>query len=124
MTEITDIASYMHTLGQQARSASRRLASATTAEKNNALYAIADDLQTQREVLMQENKKDLEAGAAKAGKPHNFCFPLTEFRSHWCLSHNCSKKKHDHAGSDGERRPDRLALYLHRGEVSMPALSH
>ncbi|MEN8178258.1 MAG: glutamate-5-semialdehyde dehydrogenase [Pseudomonadota bacterium] len=65
MTEITDIASYMKSLGKKARAASRQLASATTAEKNSALHAIADDLQRQREALMLENKKDLEAGAAK-----------------------------------------------------------
>jgi glutamate-5-semialdehyde dehydrogenase len=65
MTEITDIAAYMNELGQKARSASRRLASATTGEKNNALNAIADDLAGQRDLLMHENRKDLEVGAAK-----------------------------------------------------------
>jgi hypothetical protein len=65
MTEITDIAAYMNQLGQQARTASRRLASATTGEKNTALNAIADDLADQRDFLMLENRKDLEAGAAK-----------------------------------------------------------
>ncbi len=65
MTEITDIAAYMTDLGRQARVASRRLAAATTAEKNNALNAIADDLEQQRQSLMMENKKDLEAGLAK-----------------------------------------------------------
>jgi hypothetical protein len=65
MSEITDIAAYMTELGRQARIASRRLASATTAEKNIALIAIADDLAAQRSTLMEENRKDLEAGAAK-----------------------------------------------------------
>ncbi|MEN8130984.1 MAG: glutamate-5-semialdehyde dehydrogenase [Pseudomonadota bacterium] len=65
MTDITDIAAYMSQLGQQARTASRRLASATTGEKNTALNAIANDLAEQRDLLMLENRKDLEAGAAK-----------------------------------------------------------
>lgn len=65
MTEITDIAAYMTALGKQARIASRRLASATTVEKNDALHAIADDLERRRDELMVENRKDLEAGAAK-----------------------------------------------------------
>jgi glutamate-5-semialdehyde dehydrogenase len=65
MSEITDIAAYMTELGQQARTASRRLAAATTAEKNNALHAIAMDLAEQRAELMAENRKDLAAGAAK-----------------------------------------------------------
>jgi glutamate-5-semialdehyde dehydrogenase len=65
MSEITDIDVYMRELGQRARTASRRLAAATTAEKNNALHAIADDLQQQRAQLMAENQQDLEAGADK-----------------------------------------------------------
>ena len=65
MSEITDIAPYMAELGQKARLASRRLAAATTAEKNAALHAIADDLLAHRSELMVENHKDLEAGAAK-----------------------------------------------------------
>ncbi|RLJ22138.1 glutamate-5-semialdehyde dehydrogenase [bacterium endosymbiont of Escarpia laminata] len=65
MTEITDIAAYMAGLGAKARTASRRLASATTGDKNAALNAIADDLDSSRAVLMAENKKDLQAGATK-----------------------------------------------------------
>ncbi|WP_177419402.1 glutamate-5-semialdehyde dehydrogenase [endosymbiont of Lamellibrachia barhami] len=65
MTEITDIAAYMTGLGAKARTASRRLAAATTGEKNAALNAIADDLDSNRDVLMAENKKDLQTGAAK-----------------------------------------------------------
>ncbi|MBL3598592.1 MAG: glutamate-5-semialdehyde dehydrogenase [gamma proteobacterium endosymbiont of Lamellibrachia anaximandri] len=65
MTEITDIATYMSGLGAKARTASRRLAAATTGEKNAALNAIADDLDSNRDTLMAENRIDLEAGAAK-----------------------------------------------------------
>jgi glutamate-5-semialdehyde dehydrogenase len=65
MTEITDIAAYMRELGRNARTASRRLAAATTAEKNTALNTVADELQSRRQTLIAENQKDLEAGAAK-----------------------------------------------------------
>lgn len=62
---ITDIPSYMNELGQRARAASRLLAVASTAAKNDALNAVADDLDEKRDQLMVENRKDLEAGAAK-----------------------------------------------------------
>ncbi|RMG33917.1 MAG: glutamate-5-semialdehyde dehydrogenase [Gammaproteobacteria bacterium] len=62
---IDDVTAYMNDVGARARAASRRLAAATTAEKNAALNAIADDLDAQREHLMAENRKDLEAGKAK-----------------------------------------------------------
>ncbi len=63
--EITDVAAYMRDLGQRARAASRALAAADTGAKNAALNAIADDLDAQRDILMAENRKDLDAGAAK-----------------------------------------------------------
>ncbi|MBT3041751.1 MAG: glutamate-5-semialdehyde dehydrogenase [Candidatus Thiodiazotropha sp. (ex Codakia orbicularis)] len=63
--QISDVASYMTALGGEARQASRVLASATTAQKNRALEAIADELDVSRERLMAENSKDLEAGAEK-----------------------------------------------------------
>ncbi len=62
---ITDIDAYMHDLGGRARTASRRLAAAPTAAKNAALEAIADTLDASRDTLMAENRKDMEAGAAK-----------------------------------------------------------
>ncbi len=62
---INDIAAYMNDLGQRARAASRLLAAADTHAKNSALAAIADDLDDNRTSLMAENRKDLEAGAAK-----------------------------------------------------------
>ncbi|KKL11441.1 hypothetical protein LCGC14_2545810, partial [marine sediment metagenome] len=44
-----DIKSYMQTLGQQARAASRVVAAASSEAKNAALLAIADALNTNRE---------------------------------------------------------------------------
>jgi len=63
--QIQDIASYMQEVGSRARAASRILAAASTAEKNSALLAIADDIDQKRETLIQENRKDMQAGAKK-----------------------------------------------------------
>jgi glutamate-5-semialdehyde dehydrogenase len=65
LKQISDVASYMDQLGRAARQASRVLASATTAQKNRALEAIAGELDKTREALMAENAKDLQAGAQK-----------------------------------------------------------
>jgi glutamate-5-semialdehyde dehydrogenase len=62
---IKDVATYMQEVGQKARHASRALATASTGTKNAALLAIAESLDANRDRLMQENQKDLEAGAAK-----------------------------------------------------------
>ena len=63
--QIDDVSAYMQDLGQRARAASRALAAADTAAKDGALHAIADDLDQVRDELISENRKDLEAGAAK-----------------------------------------------------------
>lgn len=60
----TDIQTYMTTLGQQARVASRALLRADTAKKNAALLAIAERIEAQAEELQAQNAKDLEAGKA------------------------------------------------------------
>ncbi len=65
LDQISDVKGYMHSLGRQARQASRVLAAASTAQKNRALEAMVDDLDAQREQLMEENRKDLKAGAEK-----------------------------------------------------------
>lgn len=62
---VEDVAAYMAALGRDARAASRVLAAATTASKNDALLAIAADLEASRDVLKMENARDLEAGRAK-----------------------------------------------------------
>ncbi len=64
-TDTTDVHAYMTELGRRARVAARVLARASTAEKNNALLAIADDLERKDGTLMAENARDLEAGSAK-----------------------------------------------------------
>jgi len=60
-----DINQYMHTLGQQARTASRALARADAGAKNKALLAIADDIRISALTLKQENARDLQAGQEK-----------------------------------------------------------
>ena len=50
-----DIKEYMQTVGRQARAASRRLAGATTAEKNAALLHIAAAIRRDKAALLAAN---------------------------------------------------------------------
>ena len=59
-----DIKEYMQTVGRQARTASRRLAGATTAEKNAALLAIAAAIRREKVALVAANQEDLAAARA------------------------------------------------------------
>jgi len=61
-----DIQHIMHTLGRQAREASRVLAAASTEAKNTALIATAEEIRRQRAPLIAANAKDL-ALARQAG---------------------------------------------------------
>ncbi|MCL2589805.1 MAG: glutamate-5-semialdehyde dehydrogenase [Betaproteobacteria bacterium] len=54
-----DIQHIMHTLGRQAREASRVLAVASTGIKNMALVATAEEIRRQRDTLLAANAKDL-----------------------------------------------------------------
>lgn len=60
-----DIKQYMKQLGVQARKASRELMKATTNQKNHALLAIADTIESSKTTLLSANQKDLDAGAKK-----------------------------------------------------------
>lgn len=64
-----DLAAYMRDLGERARTASRTLAYADTQAKNQALAAIAEDLDRRRDALTEANRGDMEAGAAKGLEP-------------------------------------------------------
>ncbi|APR04857.1 Gamma-glutamyl phosphate reductase [Thauera chlorobenzoica] len=59
-----DIHDYMHTLGRQARAASRRLAAATTGDKNAALLAMAGEIRARRSELLAANARDLDEARA------------------------------------------------------------
>ncbi len=63
---MTDIEAYMLKLGSQARSASRQIGKATTAQKNSALLAIAEAIHLKRDQLLAANQLDLAAGREKA----------------------------------------------------------
>lgn len=52
----------MNDVGSRARIAARRVARASTAEKNAALLAIAEALQYQRALVLQANAEDMAAG--------------------------------------------------------------
>ncbi|MCA9936619.1 MAG: glutamate-5-semialdehyde dehydrogenase [Ardenticatenaceae bacterium] len=58
MTDLT-------TLGIAAKAASRQLAILPTARKNEALLAIADEIETQQEVILAQNALDIADGKAK-----------------------------------------------------------
>ena len=62
---MNDIEAYMIKLGSQARAASRQISKATTAQKNHALLAIADAIDSGRGQLLSANQLDLEAGREK-----------------------------------------------------------
>ncbi len=64
-----DIKEYMHTVGRQARAASRRLASASTAEKNAALMALAAAIRREKAALLAANAQDLDAARAAGLEP-------------------------------------------------------
>jgi len=68
-TQSGDIAAYMRELGGRARATSRVLARADTTAKNQALAAIAADIDRRRDALAEANRGDLGAGAAKGLEP-------------------------------------------------------
>jgi glutamate-5-semialdehyde dehydrogenase len=59
-----DIQQYMNDVGQRARAAARQVARASTGEKNAALLAIAEVLQSRRAQVLQANAEDVAAGRA------------------------------------------------------------
>ncbi|TAH50110.1 MAG: glutamate-5-semialdehyde dehydrogenase [Betaproteobacteria bacterium] len=64
-----DIQNYMQTLGRQARAASRQLAAASTAAKNDALLAMAAEIRSRRDTLLAANAQDLEQARAAGLEP-------------------------------------------------------
>jgi len=59
-----DVRQYMVEMGQRARAASRAMARASTAQKNQALLAAAQALKDAREQVLAANQQDLEQGRA------------------------------------------------------------
>ncbi|MBI3936275.1 MAG: gamma-glutamyl-phosphate reductase, partial [Betaproteobacteria bacterium] len=56
-----DVQSYMHTVGRQARAASRVIARADTAAKDRALAAAAEAIERDARRLLDANARDLDA---------------------------------------------------------------
>ena len=72
---------YMQMLGRLAKSASREAAKLGTKAKNRGLLAVANELVEERELILQENAKDIEAAKAKGVKQSLFDrLALTEQR--------------------------------------------
>ena len=59
MNKLSDVAEYMHRVGRSARSASRVIARASTASKNEALLAIADTILKREAHILDENAEDV-----------------------------------------------------------------
>jgi glutamate-5-semialdehyde dehydrogenase len=57
-----DITEYMKILGQQARKAGREISRTESGNKNLALLKTAEAIESSRELLISENRKDLDAG--------------------------------------------------------------
>ena len=57
-----DIKEYMKTLGRQARKAGREISRTKSGKKNQALLEIARFIENSHELLIAENRKDLDAG--------------------------------------------------------------
>jgi glutamate-5-semialdehyde dehydrogenase len=64
-----DIKQYMADIGRKAREASRHMAAATTATKNQALRETAAALDASRVALLEANQADLEHGRANGLEP-------------------------------------------------------
>lgn len=60
-----DVSSYMAELGQTARVAAGKMAAVSSAQKNQALLATAEILESRRDQLAEANQKDLAEGKAK-----------------------------------------------------------
>jgi glutamate-5-semialdehyde dehydrogenase len=64
-----DIQTYMHTLGRQARDASRAIARADTNQKNAALLAMAAAIERDAAKLLAANARDMDAARARGLEP-------------------------------------------------------
>ena len=66
---LDDIAAYMGAVGAEARAASAALARASTADKNDALGAIATAIESSAAALTEANRRDLDAARDWAASP-------------------------------------------------------
>ena len=73
MNKLLDVTEYMHLVGRAARTASRQIAHASTATKNEALLAIADTLIKRDAHILEENAADV-----RDAKKADLAAPLIE----------------------------------------------
>ncbi|WP_349559551.1 glutamate-5-semialdehyde dehydrogenase [Marinobacter sp. NFXS9] len=66
---LMDISAYMADVGQKARKAATAVARSSTAERNDALLAMADALDASRDALTDANRQDLDAGRENGLEP-------------------------------------------------------
>nr|WP_236012254.1 glutamate-5-semialdehyde dehydrogenase [Marinobacter mangrovi] len=66
---LMDISAYMADVGQKAREAATAVARSSTAERNDALLAMADALDASRDALTDANRQDLDAGRENGLEP-------------------------------------------------------
>jgi len=64
MTATVSTTINLEEMGKAARNASRKLGTLTTAQKNQALFALADELEAQAQTIIAQNALDLAAGRA------------------------------------------------------------
>ncbi|MDZ5781710.1 glutamate-5-semialdehyde dehydrogenase [Marinococcus luteus] len=67
--EQTQISTQMRVQGEAAKKAAKRVAVASTEEKNKALALIADELETREAFILEANAQDLEAGRKNGLSP-------------------------------------------------------
>ncbi len=67
--DIMDIKTYMHSIGREARSASRLIAKAETATKNQALTVMAMAVKRDEQQLLAANAIDIESAKARGLEP-------------------------------------------------------
>ena len=66
---VLDIKTYMQSVGQEARAASRLMAKASTGMKNRALLAMAAAIRRDADKLLAANETDLEAARIAGLEP-------------------------------------------------------
>ena len=81
-----DIQSYMHGVGREARKASRAMARAETAAKDQALLAMAAAIEREVERLLEANRRDLDAARVKGLAPAMIDRLTLDRRSAACMA--------------------------------------
>lgn len=69
MSTISTLTAQLHQMGQGAREAARYLATCSTAQKNQALSAIAEQIKGRQKEILLANKQDLQKGEEKNLSP-------------------------------------------------------